>query len=206
MTNREAIQFLNNMIGEEHGRSIGAEGFYRELCAYHVDALRMAIKALEQEPCDDAISRDMALEKMADYVASGYADSVEDFEEYSRIICQLPSVKPQEPCKDANANQHNSNVLNDVGQHKNTLEGDLISRQAAIEKIHWLGLDNDTAIKCDLAIRALPSVIPSRPTGHWILHTDASGNSWHTCPTCGHIAYTLTHFCPDCGTRLEAPS
>ena len=45
-----------------------------------------------EEPCDDAISREMALEKMADYVASGYADSVEDFEEYSRIICQLPSV------------------------------------------------------------------------------------------------------------------
>ncbi|MBR2555077.1 MAG: hypothetical protein IKE94_09480, partial [Aeriscardovia sp.] len=61
------------------------------------DAVDMAIKALEQQPCEDAISRDAALEKMADYVASGYADSVEDFEEYSRIICQLPSVKPQEP-------------------------------------------------------------------------------------------------------------
>ena len=36
----------------------------------------------------------------------------------------------QEPCKDANANQHNSNALNDVGQHKNALEGDAISRQA----------------------------------------------------------------------------
>ena len=83
---------------------------------------------------------------------------------------------------------------------------DLIDRQAAIEKIHWLGLDNDTTIKCDLAIRALSSVILSRPTGHWILHTDASGNSWHACPTCGHIAYTLTQFCPDCGARLEAPS
>ena len=47
-----------------------------------------------QEPCEDAISRDMALEKMADYVASGYADSAEDFEEYSRIICQLPPVNP----------------------------------------------------------------------------------------------------------------
>ena len=35
---------------------------------------------------------------------------------------------------------------------------DMISRRAAIEKIHWLGLDHDTAIKCDLAIRALPSV------------------------------------------------
>lgn len=44
------------------------------------------------EPCDDLISREAALEKMADYVASGYADSTEDFEEYSRIICQLPPV------------------------------------------------------------------------------------------------------------------
>ena len=52
MTNHEAIQFLSNMIGEEHGRSIGADGFYRELCAYHVDALKIAIKALEQEPMD----------------------------------------------------------------------------------------------------------------------------------------------------------
>lgn len=43
----------------------------------------------------DLIERDMALEKMADYVASGYADSAEDFEEYSRIICQLPPVTPQ---------------------------------------------------------------------------------------------------------------
>lgn len=86
-------------------------------------------------------------------------------------------------------------------------EDDAISRQAAIEKIHWLGLDNDTAIKCDLAIRALPSVNPQEPqSGYWQKHTDASGNSWHACPACGHIAYTLTRFCPDCGTRLEAPS
>lgn len=45
-------------------------------------------------------------------------------------------------------------------------EDDAISRQAAIEKIHWLGLDNDTAIKCDLAIRALPYVNPQEPK--WI--------------------------------------
>lgn len=48
----------------------------------------------EQEPCEDCISRDMALEKMADYVSSGHADSMEDFEEYSKIICELPSVNP----------------------------------------------------------------------------------------------------------------
>lgn len=52
------------------------------------------VRTARQEPCDDMVSRDMALEKMADYVASGYADSVKDFEEYSRIICQLPPVNP----------------------------------------------------------------------------------------------------------------
>ena len=57
----------------------------------------LKVELNELEPCDDVVSRDMALEKMADYVASGYADSVEDFEEYSRIICQLPTVRPQEP-------------------------------------------------------------------------------------------------------------
>ena len=55
----------------------------------------MDLPFVEREPCEDAISREAALEKMADYVASGYADSAEDFEEYSRIICQLPSVNPQ---------------------------------------------------------------------------------------------------------------
>ena len=51
-------------------------------------------KEICQQVCRDAVSREAALEKMADYVASGYADSAEDFEEYSRIICQLPSVTP----------------------------------------------------------------------------------------------------------------
>ena len=66
---------------------------------FGIDDVAELLKASEVEAgnaldmrCDDAISRDMALEKMADYVASGYADSVEDFEEYSRIICQLSSI------------------------------------------------------------------------------------------------------------------
>ena len=52
-------------------------------------------KEICQQVCRDAVSREAALEKMADYVASGYADSAEDFEKYSRIICQLPPVTPQ---------------------------------------------------------------------------------------------------------------
>ena len=57
MTREEAIEFIKNIIGEESGRCIGKEGFYAELIGYHIEALKMAISALEQEPCDDAISK-----------------------------------------------------------------------------------------------------------------------------------------------------
>jgi len=44
-------------------------------------------------PCEDAISRESALEALSDYVASGYAESYEDFKGYSASIAKLPSVK-----------------------------------------------------------------------------------------------------------------
>ena len=56
MTNKEAIEFLKNMISQEGGRAIGASDFMLELCGYHVTALRMGIKALEQEPKTDVLN------------------------------------------------------------------------------------------------------------------------------------------------------
>ena len=55
MTNEDAIQFLDNMKSEEAGRAIGRDGFYAELMWYHVDALNMAIKALEDKDVLDKI-------------------------------------------------------------------------------------------------------------------------------------------------------
>ena len=56
MTNKEAIEFSKNMISQEGGRAIGASDFMLELCGYHVTALRMGIKALEQEPKTDVLN------------------------------------------------------------------------------------------------------------------------------------------------------
>ena len=39
---------------------------------------------------DDLISRKEVLSKMAEYVASGYADSAEDFQAYTNIVVKLP--------------------------------------------------------------------------------------------------------------------
>lgn len=57
MTREEAIQFLDNMKHEEAGRAIGKDGFYAELMGYHVEALNMAIKALEVADLDGYSSR-----------------------------------------------------------------------------------------------------------------------------------------------------
>lgn len=85
---------------------------------------------------------------------------------------------------------------------------DAISRQAAIEKIHWLGLDNDTTIKCDLAIRALSSVNTQEPkTGHWIKDdiTERSKSAYkHKCDRCGAYHRAMYDYCPSCGTRMES--
>ena len=96
---------------------------------------------------------------------------------------------------------------------------DAISRQAALEKIHWLGLDNDTTIKCDLAIRALSPINTQEPnTGHWEYvqydYNPKLGN-WH-CSECRCVVIEcvskedeggipLYKYCPQCGTKMVEP-
>jgi hypothetical protein len=58
------------------------------------DALYMAIGALEQEPCEDAVSKQAVLEGIAKWVADGYADSEEDIFHISSLVTNLPSVTP----------------------------------------------------------------------------------------------------------------
>ena len=82
-----------------------------------------------------------------------------------------------------------------------------ISRQAAIEKIHWLGLDNDTAIKCDLAIRALSPVNTQEPkTGRW---KQISPARIYECDICGQNVMTdnirAYRYCHGCGAKMIEP-
>lgn len=62
MTREEAIEFIKNIIGEESGRCIGKEGFYAELIGHHIEALKMAIKALDE----DAISRKAVIQHICE--------------------------------------------------------------------------------------------------------------------------------------------
>ena len=57
------------------------------------EAYKMAFKALEQEPCEDAISRQAVL----DFIRKQIDHSLWAFEKLVNGIKDLPSVKPQEP-------------------------------------------------------------------------------------------------------------
>lgn len=48
MTREEAAQFLDNIKDQELGRAIGASEYYARLIGYHVQALNIAIDALDE--------------------------------------------------------------------------------------------------------------------------------------------------------------
>ena len=78
MTREEAIQTLTT-IDSGYSPNFVANG--------HI-AMGMAIKALEQEPCEDAISRSAAIDLIADFELS--------MGQVVRGIYALPPVNPQE--------------------------------------------------------------------------------------------------------------
>ena len=78
MTREEAKNIISQMIKDE-------EGF---LSDNTVEAHKMAIKALEQEPCEDAISRQAVLDLVnADWKYEGLEEPINS----------LPPVNPQKP-------------------------------------------------------------------------------------------------------------
>lgn len=146
------------------------------------DALRMARKALEQEPCEDAISRQAVLE----YIDGSEAELAHWSEK--ELVCQdikeLPSVNPQEPSEDA------------------------VSRQGFDEiKELMTDINGDTVYAVRMSdIRQLPPVTPQPKMGHWIL--DETDNSI-TCDKCGCLIWANdisngeAHYCTNCGAEMR---
>ena len=102
MTREEAIQFLDNMKHEEAGRAIGKDGFYAELIGYHIEALNIAIKALEHPernvvaivPCEDAISRQAMLDGI-DKLIKIHFDRTVVLYKARQVAENLPSVQSE---------------------------------------------------------------------------------------------------------------
>ena len=78
MTVEKAIEILSDV------------GDINRCCSEDAEALDMAIKALEQQPCEDCISREEVLEQAKDYGSNTYLIPVNS-------VKTLPSVKPTRP-------------------------------------------------------------------------------------------------------------
>ena len=79
MTNTEARKIINNMPNSK---------------PWEVEALAMAIKALEAQPCEDCISREEMLSLQTEYAEEMSATI---FWKLRDDIRELPSVTPQRP-------------------------------------------------------------------------------------------------------------
>lgn len=86
MTKEEAIYELDRM-----------KTWSKELSDEEIEAIVIAIKALEQEPCGDAISRQATQDYIARYLSQYMYDDVrEAVEVIDAFIGDLPSVTPRQ--------------------------------------------------------------------------------------------------------------
>lgn len=93
MEKEEAIKEIKNASDEEV-RYGDIEHHYEDVMK-RIEAVEMAIKALEQEPCEDAVSRKEVLNQIF-YSTDNTGDVVLGSALLERIE-RLPSVTPQEP-------------------------------------------------------------------------------------------------------------
>lgn len=130
--------------------------------------------ALEQEPCDNAVSRQAVLDAMYELCNKGGTLKENPWRDNPHIdaitdaINNLPSVNPQEP-KYCDRNICVSNEYNGIG-----------------------------CDECEVTKSQEPK------TGHWIHRTQDGGCFWEECSVCHTERAFSTKYCPDCGTYMYA--
>jgi len=141
------------------------------------------LTTLNQQPCEDCISREAVLDalhvegrptKKFDYVIAVKKD-----------IMALPPVTPkQQPCDDC------------------------ISRQKVVKLLSydWATRPAHKAVE---SVRNLPSVTPKEKTGCWIGIDEEPHEDWE-CDNCGFVIWAdenieKFHYCPNCGRKMIEP-
>lgn len=96
MTRKEAIERIKIILEE----CIEDEDAVSYVTSYDADALDMAIKALKQEPCEDCISRQAAIDVLRtcyDTETVTYTNGNEyiDYDQALDLLNSLPSAQPE---------------------------------------------------------------------------------------------------------------
>ena len=155
------------------------------------EALAMAIKALEQEPCREADDYENEISDLYNHL---------DIVEYDKERLREEVTTLEEKLKGLSAELC-----------------DAISRQAAIDAMCALCNTGETLKEnpwrdnphIDAIIDALdnlPSVTPQPKTGHWIIEV-WNNKEHHTCSNCQHVVTyePCYHYCPYCGANMVEP-
>lgn len=134
-------------------------------------------RILEQEPCEDAISRQAVL----DLAKKGVLVSNGNYKSVCKAINELPSVNLM-PCEDA------------------------ISREMALKECHDIVVDGERyRVIQEETLLGLPSVKPQEPkTGYWI-ETETDDPYWYRCSRCNRRIDDRENYCPNCGCCMFEP-
>lgn len=204
MTREEAIKGLTSLV------EVRRKYVVMQTMKDEIECLDMAIEALEQEPCEDCISR-QAVDVLVDELARAISDErccVSRGRSTATImqdILDLPPVTPKPETVTDFADRCHECGAKYGKLLKQDSCGDAISRQAvlAIAGDSCLDLDSyeDTKDFCD-EINELPPVTPKPKTGRWIEHFDESGK-WYECDQCHTDWGGPVNYCPNCGANME---
>ena len=83
MTREELIRYGKDYLND-------LENACCEISDKHMEFVRQSIKALEQETCEDCISRAQALSDYADWYGYGYRDNT-----FYKRLKDMPSIQPK---------------------------------------------------------------------------------------------------------------
>lgn len=142
----------------------------------HTEEDVVRLLTLEQEPCEDYISREVVKSDYADWFGYGYRDNA-----FYKHLCNMPSVQPKPTeCEDCISREAVLNGIFEDEYIKNHINGDTWER---IEDI----------------VDALPSVQSKQRTGYWI---DADGDN-AICGCCNRLNHLYGNYCKHCGAKME---
>lgn len=189
MTNQEASKVIKDGIED-----ISLDYFDEE----QYEALTMAIKALEQEPCDKYIK---AIDHLRKYIYKLETQIVE--QEPMREFTE-EETKAYSKALDKMYKPTGFNVFDEPS-------GDLISRQTVLDGIEELNAISfyeaqEDSMECyreiKQMIKQLTPVKQEPKEGHW----NIIGHNCIKCNQCGFERdyYNQSNYCPHCGARMES--
>ena len=197
MEKSRAIDLLDNLIGMIEDNQ---DNDYDAAFRMAIDAIKAQLS--QEDTTSDAISRQTVIDLLKQMRKDGDMAPWEGKNVFARIR-ELPSVQLEERTE----------------KRTETHACDLISRQAALEKVRTMQtyklFEGDDMILVDKAdvqteLMMLPTAQPERAEGYWI-RRDCGLDIECKCSACGYRDFVEPHdtywfnrnFCPNCGEKKK---